>query len=111
MNFLQIDSQIDGFHVRYASRMPFQSFLKAATNIEWDLTNPDNWKPCDNVAWARFPDIYFDIGGQRYWISRDMVFTRKKGFCKLNMYSTDYDRWVAGLSWIQQYYTVFDKEQ
>mmetsp|Transcript_33334 Transcript_33334/g.51084 ORF Transcript_33334/g.51084 Transcript_33334/m.51084 type:complete len:82 (-) Transcript_33334:22-267(-) len=52
--------------------------------------------------------MYFDIGNQRHWISRDLLFNRRGEWCTLNLYTSGYDKWAAGLSWFQQFYTAFD---
>lgn len=66
---------------------------------------------CGAAGKDGFPDLEYTIGGEKYFIPRDSYIMEYRGTCYLKiMHHPTLEFYLMGLTFFQNYYTVFDQE-
>uniref|UniRef100_A0A7S3IR17 Peptidase A1 domain-containing protein n=1 Tax=Strombidium inclinatum TaxID=197538 RepID=A0A7S3IR17_9SPIT len=107
--YAQIDSSIEGIHVRESSKPTVERYIKETIGYDFNLYQIDYYASCTDYQWSFYPDLIISLNGHRYWVSKDAYWKRENNKCTLKLFTKKgYDKWVLGQAWLETQYTIFD---
>ena len=67
---------------------------------------------CIRNSSTEWPDLKFDIDGKNYFIPKDSYVECDDSYCYLYiMEDSSTDKWILGLNFFENYYTIYDYEK